>query len=61
MLNMWDKILLAIGFMAVIGYIFYRIFLIILIKNRIIENKECCNAYKHKDYAFNNLDDKDEV
>lgn len=58
---MWEKILLALGFLTLVGYIFYRIFLIILIKNNIIENNKGFELNKHNGYACNNLDDKDEV
>nr|WP_314367289.1 hypothetical protein [uncultured Acinetobacter sp.] len=50
---MWEKILLALGFLTLVGYIFYRIFLIILIKNNILENKEGYKVDKHNLYALN--------
>lgn len=48
---MWEKVALSIGFMFVIGYVYYRLFLLILIKDMLIENCECCNIDKHNCYA----------
>lgn len=58
---MWEKVTLTVIFMCVVGYIYYHLFLLIIIKDRLIENCDCCNIDKHNDYTCNELDDKDEV
>lgn len=48
---MWDKILVSIVFICIVGYVYYRLFLIIIIKNNILDNGKRCDIDKCNCYA----------